>query len=129
MTQSHPIVYLVDDDNSARSGLVRLLRSAGYSVTGFASAQEYLDFGPVEKSAVLILDVRMPGIGGLELQKRLQTNGVAPPIILLTAFEDPQARAEALAAGACAFLHKPVEEQVLFAAIKRALESLGPNNN
>jgi two-component system response regulator FixJ len=76
----------------------------------------------VEKAAVLILDVRMPGMSGLELQKRLQKNHVSPPIIFLTAFEDPQARAEALAGGASAFLHKPVDEQLLFAVIEEALK-------
>jgi FixJ family two-component response regulator len=112
----------VDDDDSARSGLRRLLRSAGFRVTAFASAQDYLGYVSVEKPAVLILDVRMPGMSGLDLQKWLRKNGVALPIIFLTAFEDPQARKEAMAAGASAFLHKPVDEEVLFAAIKRALE-------
>jgi FixJ family two-component response regulator len=122
-------VYLVDDDDSARSGLGRLLRSAGFSVAAFASAQDYLASGPFEKPAVLILDVRMPGMSGLELQKRLKETRVGPRIIFLTAFEDPQARAEAIAAGASAFLHKPVDEKVLFAAIEAALEGLDPNNN
>jgi FixJ family two-component response regulator len=129
ISRKSPVVYVVDDDDSARSGLMRLLRSAGFRVTAFSSGQEYLDFEFLEPKAILILDVRMPGMSGLDLQKRLQNNGVALPIIFLTAFEDPQARKEAMAAGASAFLNKPVDEKVLFAAIKRALESLGPNNN
>ena len=74
----------------------------------------------VEPKAVMVLDVRMPGINGLELQERLRERGVAVPIIFLTAFEGPQARSEALERGAVAFLQKPVDEQVLFGAIKQA---------
>ena len=111
-------VYVVDDDPSSRSALGRLLKSAGFKVKLFASAQEFLDYGPVEPEAVMILDVRMPGINGLELQTRLMDSGGTLPIIFLTAFEDPQARGAALQRGAVAFLQKPVDEEVLFEAIQ-----------
>ena len=113
-------VYVVDDDPSSRSALGRLLKSAGFQVKLFASAQEFLDFDPVEPEAVMILDVRMPGLNGLELQKRLMDRGETLPIIFLTAFEDPQARRAALQRGAVAFLQKPVDEKVLFEAIMKA---------
>ena len=120
MTKGGFKVYVVDDDTSARSALGRLLKSAGYEVQLYASAQEFLDSGPVRPDGVIILDLRMPGISGLELQKRLTTKGRAWPIIFLTAFEDPQARSEALTHGAVSFLLKPTDEEVLFEAIKQA---------
>ncbi|HZE21155.1 MAG TPA: response regulator, partial [Desulfobaccales bacterium] len=105
---------MIDDDESARLGLGRLLRSAGFQVKIFASAQEFLDHGPVEDGALIILDVRMPAIDGLELQKRLAARGSKLPIIFITGFEDPLVRSEALKSGAIAFLQKPVDEQTLF---------------
>ena len=120
MTKGVSSVYVVDDDLSSRSALGRLLKSAGFPVKLFASAQEFLDFDPVKSGAVMILDVRMPGLNGLELQKRLMESGETLPIIFLTAFEDPQARRTALQRGAVAFLQKPVDEKVLFEAIKEA---------
>ena len=120
MSDVTPRIYVVDDDESARTGLGRLLRSVGFRVTTFVSAQEFLDHGQVENGALLVLDVRMPGISGLELQKRLSARGSRLPIIFLTAFEDPQARSEALKAGSIAFLQKPVDEETLLEAIKRA---------
>lgn len=120
MTNAASRIYVVDDDESARTGLGRLLRSAGFKVETFASAQEFLDQGHLEPVALLVLDVRMPGISGLELQKRLAARGSKLPIIFLTAFEDPQARSEALNSGAVAFLQKPVDEATLLEAVKRA---------
>lgn len=114
------MIYVVDDDASARSALGRLLKSAGFRVKLFPSAQAFLDCGQVEPDAVMILDVRMPNISGLELQKRLRAEGGVLPIIFLTAFEDLQARGEALKHGAVAFLLKPVDEEVLFEAIRKA---------
>jgi FixJ family two-component response regulator len=121
MTDTAPKIYVVDDDESARTGLGRLLRSVGFEVTTFISAQDFWDHRQVENGALLVLDMRMPGISGLELQKKLSTRDSKLPIIFLTAFEDSQARNEALKAGAIAFLQKPVDEQTLLEAIKRAL--------
>ncbi len=120
MTKAVSMVYVVDDDASTRQALGRLLKSAGFDVKLYASAQEFWDYAKVEPEAVIILDVRMPGISGLELQKRLTDSGATLPIIFLTAFEDPQARQEALKRGAVAFLQKPVDEMVLFGAIEKA---------
>jgi FixJ family two-component response regulator len=120
MTKAAAMIYVVDDDPSARSALGRLLKSAGFQVKLFSSAQEFLDGGPVEPDAVMILDVRMPGVSGLELQKGLRANESALPIIFLTAFEDPRGRTEAFKYGAVAFLQKPVDEKVLFEAIEKS---------
>jgi FixJ family two-component response regulator len=120
MTSATLGIYVIDDDESARMGLGRLLRSAGFQVKIFASAQEFLDHGPVDNDGLIILDVRMPGIRGLELQKRLAAQGSKLPIIFITGFEDPLARGEALKAGAIAFLQKPVDEQTLLGAIEAA---------
>jgi FixJ family two-component response regulator len=120
MTKGVSRVYVVDDDLSSRSALGRLLKSASFQVKLFASAQEFLDFDAVEPGAVMILDMRMPGLNGLELQKRLMESGETLPIIFLTAFEDPQARRAAIQRGAVAFLQKPVDEKVLFESIKEA---------
>ena len=120
MTHTTPSIYVVDDDESARTGLWRLLRSVGFRVKTFVSAQEFLDHSRVENGALLVLDVRMPGVSGLELQKILSARGSKLPLIFLTAFEDPQARSEALKAGSIAFLQKPVDEETLLEAIKQA---------
>ena len=94
--------------------------SSGFQVEIFDSAQEFLDHGPVEEGGLIILDVRMPGVNGLELQKRLATKGSKLPIIFITGFEDPLARSEALKSGAISFLQKPVDEQTLLGAIEAA---------
>jgi FixJ family two-component response regulator len=120
MTSATLGIYVIDDDESARIGLGRLLRSAGFQVKIFASAQEFLDNCPVENGGLIILDVRMPAINGLELQKRLAAKGSTLPIIFITGFEDPMARGEALKFGAIAFLQKPVDERTLLEAIELA---------
>jgi FixJ family two-component response regulator len=120
MTSASLRIYVVDDDKSARMGLRRLLRSSGFQVEIFGSAQEFLDHSPVENEGLIILDVRMPAINGLELQKRLAAKGSELPIIFITGFEDPLARGEALKSGAIAFLQKPVDEQTLINAIEAA---------
>jgi two-component system response regulator FixJ len=120
MTGATLRIYVIDDDESARMGLGRLLRSAGFQVKVFASAQEFLDHGPVANGGLIILDVRMPGINGLELQRRLAAESRKLPIIFITGFEDPLVRGEALKSGAIAFLQKPVDEQTLLGAIESA---------
>jgi two-component system response regulator FixJ len=121
-------IYVVDDDESARMGLRRLLRSSGFQVEIFGSAQEFLDHGPVEDGGLIILDVRMPAINGLELQKRLAAKGSTLPIIFITGFEDHLARGEALKSGAIAFLQKPVDEQTLLGAIETASQKQANRN-
>jgi two-component system response regulator FixJ len=129
MTSATLRIYVVDDDKSARMGLRRLLRSSGFQVEIFGSAQEFLDHGPVEDGGLIILDVRMPAINGLDLQKRLAARGSKLPIIFITGFEDPLARGEALKSGAIAFLQKPVDEQTLLGAIEAASQRRQANRN
>jgi len=123
--RSDTAVFVVDDDESVRRGLCRLLSSSGYSAEGFASVAEYLERGLYAHRHVLILDVRMPGSGGLDLQRKLLSQGIHKPVIFVTAYDDVRARAEAMKLGAIAFLRKPVEEQTLLRAIRGGISSFG----
>jgi FixJ family two-component response regulator len=122
-------VFVVDDDPSARNGLARLLRTAGYEVRDFASANEFLGaldpqcaLDP-DTSGCLILDARMPGLTGKELMAELKTRGVCLPIIMVTAEDDLLTRKTAQAMNASAFFRKPVDGTALLDAIDWALRS------
>jgi FixJ family two-component response regulator len=119
--QTNQTVAVVDDDQSVRKALRRLLRSFELNVETFATAEEFLARAQGESPACLILDVRLPGMSGLELQQRLGSAGQRIPIVFITGHEDQQARLEALAAGAVDFLLKPFDEQVLLNAVSQAL--------
>jgi two-component system, LuxR family, response regulator FixJ len=112
-------VWVVDDDSSVRKALKRLLRSAGYPVRTFASAIEFLDSGET-KDGILVLDVKMPGLNGFDLQKKLVGLGADIPIIFISAHYDVQARSDVVPAGAVAFLQKPFNDQDLLDAINLA---------
>ena len=116
-----PRIAIVDDDESVRQGLANLISSVGYEAELYASAEEFLACPEAGEAACLVLDLRMPGMGGLELQRRLATRGGGPPVIIITAHGDDEARAEALAAGAVAFLKKPFKEETILGAISFAL--------
>lgn len=115
-------IFVVDDDESVRKALKRLIKSAGFRVETFALAREFLHYAHRESPGVLVLDVRMPGMSGLELQKQLVASGSKTPIIFITAHEDIQAHTLAMEAGAVAFLQKPFDDQKLFDAIYLALD-------
>jgi FixJ family two-component response regulator/signal transduction histidine kinase len=117
-----PIVCVVDDDASVRESLVRLLGFAGMRAASYASAQEFLQRGSDADVACILLDVRMPGMTGLELQERLVGAGAPPSIVFLTANGDVATGVEAMRAGAVDFLEKPVDHDVLIAVVHRALE-------
>jgi len=117
-----PLIAIVDDDDSLRKSLDNLLRSIGYRTQGFASAEAFLSSQYVHDTACLILDVRMPGMSGLELQRQLGAVNWPIPIIFITAHEDDDTRAQALAAGAVDFLSKPFHEEELLNAIDTALK-------
>src|SRR2546421_10517558 len=102
------IVSIVDDDVSVRRSTRRLLRSSGFRAEAFASAEEFLDSKSAVETACLILDLRMPGVNGLELQRRLTQNGSLVPIIFLSAHASEEDERSALSAGAVQFLHKPI---------------------
>ena len=116
-------IYLVDDDSSARKGLTRLLLAAGYEVHAYASSEELLK-GPItDKNTCLILDARMPGLSGVELQAELATKGVKLPVIFVTADDDKETRMKARASKAAGFFRKPVDGRALLDTIVWALET------
>jgi len=115
------MICIVDDDEDVRTATVDLLASLGYSAVAFESAESFLDSGHVNDTVCLILDQHLPGLSGLELQKRLAAAGSRAKIIFITAFPDSQNRERALNAGALAFLGKPYEENDLIAPLKAAL--------
>jgi FixJ family two-component response regulator len=118
---SVPLMAIVDDDDALRNSLDNLLRSVGFRVQGFASAEAFLQANHAPETACLILDVRLPGMNGLELQRQLVAAHWGMPIIFVTAYADDDVRARALAAGAVAFLSKPCHEEDLLHAIEAAL--------
>jgi FixJ family two-component response regulator len=123
--QTSPQVYVVDDDESLREALASLLRSAGMEVESFASAQEFLASpraGSREAPSCLILDVGLPGLSGLELQKRMAEINIEIPIIFITGQGDIPTSVRAIKAGAVEFLTKPFNDQELLDAISQAIE-------
>ena len=114
-------VAIVDDDASVRQSACRLIRSLGYRAEAFGSAEEFLDSGRAKSTACLILDVRMPRIDGLELQRRLA--GSAIPIVFITARASEDEQRRALRAGAVAFLRKPVDKAALVHVLGTVLET------
>ena len=114
-------ISVVDDDASVREALKGLLKSAGFHAEAFASAEEFLHSGRLANTACLILDVRMPGMGGLELQRRLVAGNHRVPVIFITAHGDEELRLRALGSGAADYLYKPFSEQTLLDAIARCI--------
>ena len=123
MDQKNITVFIIDDDEPVRRALKRLIKVAGFTSKTFGTALEFIDSGCYQSAGVLVLDVRMPGMSGLELQKHLTDVSSNIPIIFISAHEDIQARNMALEAGAIAFLKKPVEDQTLLDAIQEAFSS------
>jgi FixJ family two-component response regulator len=115
-------ILVVDDDESVRRALKRLMQSAGFKVETFGSAREFLNTGATNRPGIMVVDVRLPEMTGLELQKHLAASGVEIPVIFISAHEDSQAVEMALAAGAVTFLYKPFDDHDLLAAIDRALD-------
>jgi FixJ family two-component response regulator len=115
-----PVISVVDDDASIRRALRRLLQSAGYVVEAFASAYEFLASAARGRSACLILDIRLDGMTGFELQERLAADRSAIPIIFITAHDDAPTRERVQQAGAAAFLPKPFDAAALLAAVESA---------
>lgn len=121
-TRGPALISIVDDDESIRKGLGRLFRSVGFDVDSFASAEEFLDSGDLQRSSCLILDLGMPGMGGLELQSRLVAGHWQIPIIFLTANGNEQSRGQALKAGAIDFISKPFNEASLIRDVNKAVD-------
>jgi FixJ family two-component response regulator len=122
MNPEHPIVFIVDDDLSVRDALRNLLRSVGLRVETFGSAQEFLASPPPDSPACLVLDVRLPGLSGLDLQRKLAEIKMEIPIIFITAHGDIQMSVRAMKSGAVEFLTKPFRDQDLLDAVQHAID-------
>lgn len=122
MTDAAPIVFVVDDDPSVRTSTERLIRSAGFTVQTFASAKEFLSTSRPKGPACLVLDVHLPGLSGLDLQRELTQAGFTIPIIFMTGHGDIPMTVRAMKAGAVEFLTKPFRKQDLLGAIRAAIE-------
>ena len=120
MNEERPKIFIVDDDEAFSRSLARLIRSAGFHVETLG-AREFLERETYEGPSCLFLDVRMPGMTGLELQQELLSRNILMPIVFLTALGDTRTRNEAMKGGAIDYLLKPVDEEILFGAIERAL--------
>ena len=123
MSHTTPIVFVVDDDVSVCKSLELLIGSAGWIPETFASAQEFLSSPRVVAPSCLILDVNLPGLNGLELQKRIAGDRSDMPIIFISGYGDVPMTVQAMKAGAVEFLTKPFRDEVLFTAIRHALEA------
>jgi FixJ family two-component response regulator len=119
------MIYIVDDDESVRTSLMRLMRSAGFAAEAFPAAEDFLrDAASADGCHCVVIDVHLTGMSGLELQRELNRRTVVPPIVMMTAFEDPELRRRALDAGAVAFLKKPFDDSVLLDAVSKACDGM-----
>jgi FixJ family two-component response regulator len=116
------MISIVDDNDSVRESLQRLMRCVGFAVNVFASAEEILNSDRLRNTDCLILDVRLPGMNGLELQRHLETSHLEIPIIFITSYEDDEVRARALNGGAVAYFLKPFNDEDLLNAFDAALK-------
>jgi FixJ family two-component response regulator len=114
-------VAIIDDDESLRLALVGLVRSLGLDGRGFASAEAFLESGEAKSFAVVVTDIQMPGMSGIELKQHLAGRHCTLPVIMITARPDPSLEEKAMAAGAVAFLRKPFEANVLIGLLEKAL--------
>jgi FixJ family two-component response regulator len=120
-TRQAPLVAVVDDDESVRDAIQNILRSAGLRAEMYASAEDFLDTGHPEDSDCVVLDIRMPGMSGLQLQRRLADDGHVIPTIFVTAYADESVRRQAIEAGASAFLRKPFDPDRLLRYVQSVL--------
>ena len=118
---AQPVIAIVEDDVSIGRALSRLLHAVGWKAVTFTSAEAFLQTGLQEPPHCLVLDVRLPGMTGFELLEHFAVAGIALPVILITAHDDVQVRMRAARAGVSTYLRKPVDEQDLLQAIRRAL--------
>src|SRR5215472_9591460 len=123
MATAKPIVFVVDDDVWVRESLETLISDEGWRPQTFASAQEFLDRPRALVPSCLLLDISLPGLNGLELQKRIAVERTAIPIIFITGHGDVPKTVQAMKAGAVEFLTKPLNDEVLLSVVRQALES------
>ena len=125
MAKKQGMVYLIDDDESVRRAIGRLLRSAHLDVETFASAEDFLRNPMQSQNACIVIDIRMPGLTGFDLQQRLLSEGIQIPVIVISASDDVQIREHARELGAQVFFRKPVDDQALLDAIWWAIGEKG----
>ena len=116
-----PLVAIVDDDELFRRSLERLVRSAGFTVEAFGSAEDFLERGDLDGTACAVLDMKLPGMNGLDLQQRLIARPTPMPIVFVSAHDEAMMQANALRAGAVAFLRKPFDNSTLLDALSRSI--------
>src|SRR5580692_1568714 len=122
-SKTKPLIHIVDDDESMREALVELLQTSGFDALGYASTGEFLLNTIPDQHGCILLDIRLPGPSGLDLQAALLRKGIALPVIFLTGHADVSSSVRAMKAGAIDFLEKPVERETLLEALRRALEA------
>lgn len=115
------LISIIDDDESLRAALVGLVRSLGYRASGFANAEDFLSDAQAAQSAAIVTDIQMPGLSGIELKDRLNADGCAAPVIMITARTEPELKERALASGALCVLKKPFAAEALIDCLERAL--------
>jgi FixJ family two-component response regulator len=116
-----PLIHVVDDDTPLRTALLRLITAAGFDARGYASTGEFLLQVPPDRPGCVLLDLRLPGPSGLELQAALERQGITLPVVFLTGHADVSSSVRAMNAGAVDFLTKPVQSDTLLGALRRAL--------
>ena len=116
-----PLIAIVDDDELFRRSIERLVRSAGFTVEAFGSAEDFLERGDLDRTACAILDMKLPGMNGLDLQQRLITTATPIPIVFVSAHDEAMIQESALRAGAVAFLRKPFDNSTLLDALSRSI--------
>jgi FixJ family two-component response regulator len=127
MSTRHRIA-VVDDDHSVRKALQRLLRSVNLDADAYGSGREFLNALSDARPDCLVLDLQMPEMNGLELQQHLAETGIHLPVVVITGHDEPGMRAQCMAAGASTYLRKPLDDQVLLEAIKRAIAAAAQRN-
>lgn len=117
-----PLVAIIDDDELFRRSIERLVRSVGFAVATFGSAEDFLERGDLDRTACAILDMKLPGMNGLELQQRLISRPTPIPIVFVSAHDEAMVQSHALRAGAVAFLTKPFNNGTLLDALSRSIQ-------
>ena len=125
----NPCIVVIDDDQSVQEGVLNLLRSSGFEAIAFASAEEFLSSDALKRAACLVVDVQMPGMGGIGLQNHLATTNRNIPIIFITAHPSDAVSKKALQSGAIAFLVKPFSEADFINGIQTALKFSDPDHD
>src|SRR5690349_16571175 len=127
MSRQRLLVAIVDDEEPVRRALRRLFLSAGIDVETFASGYEFLESVKVQQPDCAVLDMRLPGLTGLDVQERLAETGICVPTVIITGHDQPGVAERVLAAGASAYLRKPVDDQCLLDVVTAAVRAVGPS--